>query len=107
MWQGDIPDVGCSITSGCSSNDGLLVSPFIDSNGEIVVNWVAKDKDFPLPYVCQSKCPRYYIWVTGNKAWNMCKIFFFVHSKNMSPEKIETNEVFAFQFLNDKIYSYT
>ena len=65
-WQGDIPDVGCSITSGCSPNDGLLASPFIDSNDEIVVNWVAKDKDFPLPYVCQSKCPRYYIWVKGN-----------------------------------------
>ena len=98
MWQGDIPDVGCSITSGCSSNDGLLVSPFIDSNGEIVVNWVAKDKDFPLPYVCQSKCPRYYIWVTGNKAWNMCEIFSIVPSKNLLSGKLRQIKRLLFNF---------
>ena len=66
MWQGDIPDVGCSIAAGCSPNDAIVASPFIDSNDEIVVNWVAQDKDRQLPYVCQSKCPRYYVWIKGN-----------------------------------------
>ena len=37
----------------------------------------------------------------------MCKIFSLVPSKKLSQEKTEAKEVFNFQFLNDKIYSYT
>ena len=33
----------------------------------------------------------------------MCEIFSLVPSRNLSPEKIETNQVITFQFLNDKI----
>ena len=41
-------------------------------------------------------CPR------DTKAQNMCKIFPLVPSKKPCPEKTETNQVFTFQFLNDK-----
>ena len=41
------------------------------------------------------------------KVRNMCKIFSLIPSKNMTSEKTETNQVFTFQFSNDKIYSHT
>ena len=34
------------------------------------------------------------------------KYFLSFPQKNLSPEKAETNQVFTFQFLKDKIYSY-
>ena len=71
-WQGGIEDIGCSVSSGCSENDKLIVAPFLDSAGVINVDWNAKDKDFSLPYICQSKCPRYYIWVSGKRITNNC-----------------------------------
>ena len=37
------------------------------------------------------------------QARNMCKIFFFLPSKKQEKEKTETNQVFTFQFLSDKI----
>ena len=33
------------------------------------------------------------------------KYFLLFPQKNLSPEKTETNQVFTFQFSNDKIYS--
>ena len=35
------------------------------------------------------------------------KHFLSFPQKNLWPEKTETNQVFTFQFLNDRIYSYT
>ena len=34
------------------------------------------------------------------------KYFLSFPQKNLSPEETETNQVFTFQFLSDKIYSY-
>ena len=65
QWEGDVVDIGCSLSAGCSDNDGLTATPSIGSDGSISVTWVAKDKDYPLPYVCISSCPRYYYYLPG------------------------------------------
>ena len=62
-WEGDVPDIGCSISSGCSDQDGLLAVPYYqEDNDEMSVNWNANDKEYEMPYVCVSKCPKYYLW---------------------------------------------
>ena len=67
QWEGGVVDIGCSLSAGCSANDGLTATPSIGSGGtEISVTWVAKDKDYSLPYICMSSCPRYYYYLPGN-----------------------------------------
>ena len=67
QWEGDVVDIGCSLSAGCSDNDGLTATPSIGGDGtEISVTWVAKDKDYSLPYICMSSCPRYYYYLPGN-----------------------------------------
>lgn len=62
-WNGGIKDIGCSQSEGCSSTDGIVADAFYNPTEDAAAfSWVAKDKFLEEPYICMSKCPRYYTW---------------------------------------------
>ena len=65
-WESDVADIGCSISNGCSESDGIVAIPYYSEDTDTMdMVWNAQDKDYKMPYVCMSKCPKYYLWFPG------------------------------------------
>ena len=61
-WEGDIVDIGCSGT-GCNSDMALTASSnYNPEEVKAYPTWIAGDKGFAKPYICQSKCYKGYHW---------------------------------------------
>ena len=62
IWEGDVVNIGC-IPSSCNSDMALTVSSnYNPDEGEAYPTWIAGDKGFAKPYICQSKCFKGYHW---------------------------------------------
>ena len=65
-WESDVADIGCSISNGCAESDGIIAIPYYsEDTDQMEMVWNAQDKDYKMPYVCMSKCPKYYLWFPG------------------------------------------
>lgn len=77
-WNGGLKDIGCSQSEGCSSSDGIVADAFYNPTEDIAsFSWIAKDKFLENPYICMSKCPRYYTWFPSK---NCSKKLHFDHT---------------------------
>lgn len=66
-WEGGVANIGC-IGSSCSNEYALTAAGIFDeSQGKLIIYWNAMNKDNKMPYICQSKCPRYYQWFPSIK----------------------------------------
>ena len=54
-WAGGKEGYGCPSSTGCLHNQALKVSG-------VQLTWMAEDRSFMLPFICQSSCSIGYIW---------------------------------------------
>ena len=78
-WDNDEADIGC-FTSGCTNADGIVLrSAYSSGSDSVTLYWNALvDKSIEKPYICQSECPRGYLWYQDQGwilQWHLLLVF--------------------------------